>query len=449
MSSLTLRCFAGNREIDDNVAYCHDRCRYKAVDDFLELFLGALFRPRLGTNECNLAAMTVGKYPTGTKKKISDENCGVAHMLKREIEQAVEQSAQRLLKVAVPPVKFWILTYVLGKGIEDHDVQKALQATKNYGPRVKLLDKLREDGTWPIPRQKKALEDAGPGPPYGWTYVTMLRNLYWLIEYCADSDEGYIEESLDRILSWQDEEGFIRGPQNDTIPRPHYSGLALAVLRGFGRKRTDSGVSRIADWLFRTQRRDGGWNIPYIQDMRYSPEYKHMRGREFSELVRQGMTIEYVPENYSHIPSCYWTTVGVLRGLAWIPGHKRASDARRAGNFVLNGFFKKNYHAGFYQSETHWSFLKFPTYYGSGLTAIDSLIYLGFGPNDPRMEKPLRWLLNARAKDGFWYQTERPHALNDQWLTVVALCVLSFYSKDTEKWAMKESEGPLYQLKTL
>ncbi|MDH3364474.1 MAG: hypothetical protein OEM29_00475 [Thermoplasmata archaeon] len=368
-------------------------------------------------------------------------------MLKRDINRAVEQSTRRLFKVAVPPVKFWLLTYVMGKGIEDHEVQKALEETKKYGPRVKLLDKLREDGTWPISSQRKAEENAGPGPPYGWTYITMLRNLFWLIEYCADPDEGYIEESLDKILSWQDDEGFIKGPMDDMIPRPHYNGFALAVLRGFGRKRTEPGISRIADWLFRSQRADGGWNIPYLQDMRYLPEYKSMKLGKFKEMVSQGKTVEYAAEDYDHIPSCYWTTVGVLRGLGWIPSHERINDSRRGGSFVLNGFFKRNYHPGFYKSEINWRVLKFPTYYGSGLTALDSLVYLGFGPEEHRMEMPIRWLLSARAKDGFWYQTERPHALNDQWLTVVTLCVLSFYSRDRGQWAMSETEGPLYQLR--
>ena len=94
-----------------------------------------------------------------------------------ELDQAIDQSAQRLLKVAVPPVRFWLLTYIMQKGPEDHDVQKALDESKRYSPRVKLLEKLREDGTWPISSQRKAQEDAGPGPPYGWTYITMLRNL--------------------------------------------------------------------------------------------------------------------------------------------------------------------------------------------------------------------------------------------------------------------------------
>jgi hypothetical protein len=350
-------------------------------------------------------------------------------MLKKEIDHAVEQSIQRLHKVAVPPVRYWLLTFVEMKGEEDSDVKRALKEAKEYPPRLKLLKTLREDGTWPISRQRKAAEDAGPGPPYGWTYITTLRNLYWLYELCTDPDEGHLQQALEKILSYQDEEGYLRGPIADMIPRPYYNGLALSILLRYGMKRTEPRISRIVDWLMRMQRHDGGWNIPYTEDMKYLPEYRNMRLEEFTDLVKAGKVRQYDPADYKHIPSCYWSTVGVIRGMAWMPDNPRMGDARRGASFVLGGFFKRNHHSTFYQSEKNWTMLKFPTYNGSGLTALDSLLYLGFGPKEPRMEKPIRWLLDARSKDGFWYQVERPHALNDQWITVTALMVLSYYSR--------------------
>lgn len=349
-------------------------------------------------------------------------------MLKREIDRAIEQSERRLLSVAIPPVKYWLLRYVTEKGLEDSQVQKALAEAKEHKPRLKLLRTLREDGTWPISEERKRAEDEGPGPPFGWTYITILRNLYWLFEYCTEPDEGNVQQAVDKILSWQDEDGYIRGPEADMIPRPHYNGLALQVILRYGRKRTDPDVSRMVDWFIRTQRHDGGWNIPYLEDMRYLPQYRRMKLAEFTKLVRSEKTIPYEPRDYDNIPSCYWSTVGVLRGMAYMPDYERMSEIRRGGSFVLNGFFKKNPHPGFNESEKTWTTLKFPTYFGSGLTAIDSLCYIGFGPNDSRMEKPITWLLRARSKDGFWYTTERPHALNDQWVTVFALMVLKYFS---------------------
>ncbi|UCE91049.1 MAG: hypothetical protein JSV90_06405 [Methanobacteriota archaeon] len=349
-------------------------------------------------------------------------------MLKQDIDLVIGQSEYRLRSVAIPPVKYWLLRYVIEKDQEDSEVQKTLEEAKAYKPRLKLLRTLREDGTWPISEDRKKAEDDGPGPPFGWTYETMLRNLYWLCEYCTDPDEGHVQQAIDKILSWQDEEGYIRGPVADMIPRPHYTGLALQVILRYGRRQTDPDVSKITDWFLRTQRRDGGWNIPYLQDMRYLPQYRRLKLDEFTERIRSGRTIAYDPHDYDQVPSCYWSTVGALRGMAYMPDHERVKDFRHGCNFVLNGFFRKNYHKGFNGSEKTWTTLKFPTYFGSGLTAIDCICYLGFGPDDSRMENIIRWLIDTRSKDGFWYTTARPHALNDQWITVFALMVLKYFS---------------------
>ncbi len=350
--------------------------------------------------------------------------------MRQEINAAIEHSSVRLEKIAVPPVKFWLQVYVQGMDREDARVQRTLDDAKRYPPRVKLLNALREDGTWPISKQRMAMEEAGPGPPYGWTYITIIRNLVVLHEYCVSSDEGFVDNALDKLLTWQNVDGYIEGPSTDMIPSPFYNGMALSTFMKFDRPRNDPRVAKLIDWLMRMQRHDGGWNIPYIQDVKLLPQYRHMKMGEFIDLVRRG-DIPYDPRAFRNVPSCYWSTVGALTGLAWIPDDPtdpRIKDIVRGGDFVLDGFFKKNNHSSFNKSEKHWTTLKYPTYYGSGYWAMGSLLYLGFGPGDRRTEKPIRWLLQARAKDGFWYHKERPHKLQDQWLTVSILMVLRHYS---------------------
>lgn len=348
-------------------------------------------------------------------------------MLKKEIDAVIEHSYSRLNKIAVPPVKYWLLVYVKGKDEEDRDVQRAFEEAKSYPPRARMLEALREDGTWPISKKRKMVEDSGLGPPHGWTYLTMIRNLDWLHYYCASSDDGHINDALDKILSWQNEEGYVGGPMPDRIPRTYYNGLALSLLLKFGRSKNDPGIAKLIDWLMRMQRHDGGWNIPYIQDVKYLPQYKHMRMEDFLDIVQRG-DAPYDPKAFKDIPSCYWSTMGVLTGMVWIMDDPRIQEVRRGGSFVLDGFFKKNYHPTFLRSEEHWTTLKYPSYFGSGYWALDSLLYLGFGPEDHRMEKPIQWLLQARAKDGFWYHKERPDRLSDQWITVTVLMILRYYS---------------------
>lgn len=348
-------------------------------------------------------------------------------MLKTDVEAAVENAAAKLNQMAVPPVRRWILEYVLWKEPTDHALMRAIEECKTYRPLLKLLETQRPDGTWPISAQRKAEEDAGPGPPYGWTHKTVVRNLYMLYEYWATRDMGHIEDSLELLLGWQDEIGFIRGPEPDGIPRPYENGLTLGVLLKYGMK-GDMRVERLLQWLLKIQRRDGGWNIPYLQDMRYLPEYRYMRLEDFMGQVKEGKVREYVASDYHDAPSCIWTTLGVLRGISLYRSLNGEPHIKKAAEFVLERFFKRNHHSSFYQSGKNWTMLKFPTYNGSGLTALDTLVHMGFGPDDQRMEKPIRWLLSARAKDGLWHRTERPHPIDDQWISLVCLEILGAYS---------------------
>jgi len=348
--------------------------------------------------------------------------------LRNEIDIAIEESSRKLELMADPPVKRWLLGYVLEKDSSDPVLQRTLEECETFPPRVKLLSSVRQDGTWPISRQRKAIEDLGPGPPYGWTYITMLRNLYMAYEYCVPHDNPIVQKPLDRILGWQTEEGYIAGPDLDRIPRPHYNGLAMGVLCRFERRKHPK-VLRMVDWLMRMQRHDGGWNMPLLQDMRYRPEFRYLSMPKFLEAIREGAGESYDPADYVDVPSCVWSTLGAIRGLVWIPTHARGREVRRGGDFILDNFFKSNYHANFKKSPGNWTVLKFPTYHGSGLTALDCLVYMRFGPEDPRMEKAIGWLVGARSKDGLWHRSERPHPVDDQLITVTALTLLHYFRK--------------------
>jgi hypothetical protein len=345
-----------------------------------------------------------------------------------EILRAVDESSRKLFQMASPPIRYWLLKGSMEKEDEDPIVVKTIEECRTYPPRLRLLASQREDGTWPIPRQKKLEEEAGPGPPIGWTYITMLRNLYDLSDSRTTREEGNVQRCLDRILGWQTEEGFVPGPWTDAFPIPHYNGYALRNLLAFGMV-GHPGVCRLEKWLRNMQRHDGGWNIPYQQDMRYRPKYAHMTMHGFMQMLKRGEVEAYDPAEFDDIPSCIWSTLMVVRGLSWDPRFEKQKFLRRGADFVLDRFFKRNYHSSFLQSEKNWTKLKYPTYFGSGLCALEILTSMGYGPDDERMEKPIKWLLGARRSDGFWCQSERPHPEKDQWITEIAINILSKYSK--------------------
>jgi hypothetical protein len=346
-----------------------------------------------------------------------------------EIERVVQESTRKLLQVSVPSIKYWLLVDALERDQSDPLVQRAVAECKVYPPRLKLIRTLREDGTWPLSRSRKAAEDAGPGPPVGWTYITMLRNLQLLEDMCTDRSEGFISCALEKILSWQKKEGYILGPYHDLFPLPHFNGYAIRNLNIYGMQ-DDPRVKKLANWLLSIQRHDGGWVIPYQEDVKYLPEYRQMKMPDFMELVRKGETPKSDPKGFKDVPSCIWTTMMVIRGLARDKANRRRREILRGADFFLDRFFKANRHEAYYHSEKNWTQLKYPPYFGSGLGALYTLTVLGYGPGDERMEKPIRWLLDARHSDGFWWQSDRPHMQKDLWISELAIEVLHRYSKN-------------------
>lgn len=344
-----------------------------------------------------------------------------------EVRRVVEDSTRKLTQMAIPPVKYWLLWDVLNNDFRDPVLQQARRECETYPPRIRLLKALREDGTWPLPKQRMAEEARGPGPPVGWTYITMLRNLYSLGDWDADITDGNVRAVIERMFSWQHEDGYIRGPISNTIPATHYNAFALRNLMQF-KKAGDARTQKIIRWLLKTQRSDGGWNLPFIQDVRYRPEYAHMKMAKFIRAIERGEHPSYDPKGYDDIPSCQWTTAMVIRAFYWDPVSVQRREVRRGAEFVLDRFFQRNYHPSYYQSADNWTKLKYPTYLGSGLSVLEVLTVMDYGPEDERMEKPIRWLLNMRSKDGLWHRTDRPNPEKDQWITEIAISILARYA---------------------
>jgi hypothetical protein len=368
-------------------------------------------------------------------------------MLYGEIQRIIDESSRKLLQISRPPVRFYLLADAKERPLDDPQVIQAANEMRHMPQRNRLLHTLRSDGTWPISRQRRLAEAAGPGPPVGWTYITMLRNLYDLREYQVTIDEGNVRAVLEKILSWQTKEGFIPGPQTDLFPYPHYNGFALRGFLGFEMK-DDPRVGKLIAWLLKTQRSDGGWLIPYLQDVRYLPQYKFMKIGAFIQVIREGSVPEYDPRQFEDIPSCIWSTMMIVRGLSMSFETAKLKRTRAAADFILDRFFKKNYHPTFYRSEDNWTRLKYPTYFGSGLLALDIMTWLGYGADDERMENPIRWLISVRDRDKLWSQSERPHPEKDQWISAIAISILSRYAKSLngERFGMETERERLMKV---
>ena len=347
-------------------------------------------------------------------------------MLVDEINRMVDESANRLLQSSSPSMRYWVLKDILKKDREDLRIQRALDECEMYPPRLRLLEKMSPDGTWPTPPVKEG-GDPSHGPGY-LVHVTMLKNLLRLLHFVTPPGDPRVETSLERLLSWQAPDGRIRGPMTHGLPQPHYDGYALYVLVGLSAEEGER-MNRLAKWLMSNQRKDGGWNMPYLQDVRYLPQYRDISMDEFTALMRTEERERHDPRELQDVPSCNWTTMMVLWGLNEMMWTRKSKCVKRGTDFLLSRFFQRNPHSNFYESEKNWTAVKYPHNKCSGLAALDVLIKAGRGPDDPRMEKPIRWLMSSRYRDGFWTDSDRPHAETGQWITLLALWVLSQYAE--------------------
>lgn len=348
-------------------------------------------------------------------------------MLADEIRRMVDESAGRLLQNSSPSIRYWVLKDILRRDREDLVLQRALDECEDYPPRVRLLETMNADGTWPTPRAGGATRHARKHDGRYDVHVTMLKNLLKLLHFVTPPGDPRVETSLERLLSWQTPEGYIQGPASHGLPQPHYNGYALYVLVGLSEDE-DARFSRLAKWLMSIQRKDGGWNMPYLQDVRYLPEYKDIGMNEFVALMRTRERERHKPSELQDIPSCHWTTMMVLWGLNEMLWTRRSKSVERGTDFLMGRFFQRNPHSNFFESEKSWTALKYPHNKCSGLAVLDVVIKAGMGPEDPRMEKPIRWLMSSRYRDGLWTDSDRPHSETGQWITLLALWVLSQYA---------------------
>lgn len=345
------------------------------------------------------------------------------------LSNIIEQSSRRLLQVSVPPVRYWLLRDVMGRDASDIMMQRTVDECERFPARLKLLKAIREDGTWPILKHQREREESMGGAPMGFTYPTMVANLYKLLQMRTDASEGRVGTSLEKILGWQMEEGYILGGWTRLFPLPYSNAFTAHDLLRFGMG-DDPRVRKLVSWLMSMQRADGGWNIPYYEDVKYLPRYRRVPPDEFMVVLEREGVDKHDPKELQRFPSCIWSTVQVLWGLVESDGPASSSAMKRGGQFILDRFLQKNPHPSFYPTVNHWYVFGYPPNSSGGLPALQVLTRLGFGADNPHMDKCIRWLVEQRGEDYFWHRTQGSHPTSDQWITLMALQVLSRYLKE-------------------
>jgi len=93
-----------------------------------------------------------------------------------------------------------------------------------------------------------------------------------------------------------------------------------------------------------------------------------------------------------------WTDM-VLRAFAVHPVYRKSPEARKAGELLKSRFFQPDLYNS-YKEARYWT--RFVHWWPNLLTSMESLLLLGFSPDDPDIRKGLEWFLENQQEDGLW-----------------------------------------------
>jgi hypothetical protein len=295
-----------------------------------------------------------------------------------------------LLEDENPAVRYWTLVDLLDRPADDPEVQAARAAIPAYAPIAGLLAAQKPDGYW-IKRDY---------------YLPKHEGTFWVLSMLADagltSEDEPIRRACEFMFTFQLDDGaFHRRSRmageglvwRDAGPCTHARIVRFLIQFGYG---DDPRLRTAVDWLLMTQLDDGMWD--------------HTSSRRYG---------------------CLRATLDVLRVATLEPravAHPGIARGAKAVRDLLMEPRMHRYHVGI-----PWTTLEYP-YCDYGLIpALDALLQLGYGEDDPKIAQGLEYLLSRQLPDGAWPLDLRPDRLPfdvgqpgapNKWLTLDALRVV-------------------------
>jgi hypothetical protein len=167
----------------------------------------------------------------------------------------------------------------------------------------------------------------------------------------------------------------------------YYTGAILADLVKAGYA-DDSRVEKAFSWLLSIRQNDGGWTIPILTHKIDKATFYKLTSR-YAEPVESDRA-----KPFSH----NWTDM-VLRAFAAHPVHRHSREALAAADLLKVSFFKPDFYPS-YQAERYW--VRFRFWWPNLVTALESLLLMGYPADDADVQKGLNWLSANQLPNGLW-----------------------------------------------
>lgn len=288
-----------------------------------------------------------------------------------------QQGLGWLLEQDNPPVRYNTLRDVLGRSLEDKEVQEARRRIRNSSLIRKILGKRNRKGYW---------------SPENTFYTPKWTSTIWQLMLLGETgfapDEG-VKNACERFFELhQLENGAFTCPSPSDVvtwkrkhPRgkavrweePCLTGNMIRTLAVFGYGE-DPRVKKAIQWMPEQQLEDGGWNCNY-------PE-KKVKHSSFMSTIEPLWA-------YSEIPRAKWT-------------RKMKKSIEDGAEFLLMHRVYKSDHHHWKHSLPFATSFHFPMYYYyDALHGLRVLAKLGYG-DDERVKDAVHLILSKRSPDGKW-----------------------------------------------
>jgi hypothetical protein len=273
-----------------------------------------------------------------------------------------------------PGVRYSALRDLLGRALDDPDVQKARAELMATGPVPVILDAQDAAGYW-----------VKPGGGYTPKYRATVWQIIFLAELGADPSDERVQRGCEYLLENSIASNGAFSAHIKPVPSgaiPCLNGNLLWALQrlGYG---ADPRVQGALDWLASAVTGEGG--MQYLKSGTCGPE--------FCCSANQGQ-------------SCAWGANKVLKTFALVPAEQRSPVVQRAIETGVAFLFSRDPAVADYphteRVSSTWFKLGFPlTYWSEVLETVAVLVDLGHG-DDPRLDNAVAWVLDKQDDQGRW-----------------------------------------------
>lgn len=274
------------------------------------------------------------------------------------------------------------IVYFVRRDLQELPVEPIESVWSSKAPQ-RIVRRQRVDGSWSGPKRQRPVY-----PSNRTDLLATFKQVRLLVErYEFSIESPALRSAAEWLLGFQTEDGDLRGFIANQYAT-YYTGYVLSLLIRAGYA-SDPRIDRGLRWLISMRQNDGGWTIPIL-----THDLDRATGYELTSSNRPPLEPDRT-RPFSH----NWTDM-VLRAFAAHPSYRTSPEVLGAAELLESSFFTPD-HYGSYRHPRYWT--RFAFWWPNLLTAMESLVQLGFTAMDDNIQRGVEWFIDNQGTDGMWH----------------------------------------------